>query len=49
MGEADEQRGDSEIGTCHVCGSEFPSQEDLSKHLMDAHQEDLLPQGEDEA
>jgi hypothetical protein len=43
MSEVDEQRGDSEIGKCHVCGSEFSSQEELSKHLMDVHGEDLLP------
>jgi hypothetical protein len=49
MGEADEQRGNSEIGTCHVCGEEFASQEDLSKHLMEAHQEELFSQREDEA
>jgi C2H2-type zinc finger protein len=43
MSEIDEQRGDGEIGKCHVCGREFPSQDDLSKHLMDEHDEDLLP------
>ena len=49
MSEVDEQRGDSEIGKCHVCGSEFLSQEELSKHLMDVHGEDLLPEAQDEA
>ena len=43
MSEIDEQRGDGEVGLCHVCGSEFASQEELSEHLMDAHDEDLLP------
>lgn len=46
MTEVDEQRGDREIGTCHVCGSEFSSQEDLSKHLMDVHGEDSLPESD---
>jgi hypothetical protein len=49
MSEIDEQRGDGEVGRCHVCGREFASQEDLSKHLMDAHDEDLLPDAEREA
>jgi hypothetical protein len=49
MSEIDEQRGDGEVGRCHVCGSEFASQEDLSKHLMDAHDEDLLPDAGREA
>jgi hypothetical protein len=30
------QRGDGEIGTCHVCGATFATQEELSKHLIDA-------------
>jgi hypothetical protein len=30
------QRGDGEIGTCHVCGATFGTQEELSKHLIDA-------------
>jgi uncharacterized C2H2 Zn-finger protein len=49
MSERDEQRGDGEVGRCHVCGSEFASQEDLSKHLKDAHDEDLLPEAERDA
>jgi hypothetical protein len=43
MSEIDEQRGGGEVGRCHVCGREFASQEDLSQHLMDAHDEELLP------
>jgi hypothetical protein len=31
------QRGDGEIGTCHVCGATFATQEELSKHLFDAN------------
>jgi hypothetical protein len=31
------QRGDGEIGTCHVCGATFATQEELSKHLIDAN------------
>ena len=49
MTEVDEQRGDSEVGTCHLCGSEFSSQEELSKHLMDVHEQDVLPGSRDEA
>jgi hypothetical protein len=49
MSEVEAQRGDGEIGKCHVCGQEFPTQEELSKHLMDVHEEDLLPDAQDEA
>jgi len=43
MTEVDEQRGDPEVGKCHVCGKEFSSQRELSEHLMAAHDdEDLL-------
>ena len=37
MSEMDRQLGDGETGICHFCGQTFPSQEELSKHLMDAH------------
>lgn len=36
MSERTTQRGDGEIGTCHVCGATFATQEELSKHLIDA-------------
>ena len=42
MTEQDEQRGDPEVGVCHVCGEEFDTQLDLSQHLMDTHEEDVL-------
>ena len=42
MTEQDEQRGDHEVGVCHVCGQEFDTQVALSKHLMDVHEEDVL-------
>ena len=42
MSERTEQAGDSEIGRCHVCGQTFSTQEDLAKHLMDSHPDDLL-------
>ena len=40
--ERDEQGGDPELGTCHICGKEFRTQEELSKHLMDVHPDDAL-------
>jgi uncharacterized C2H2 Zn-finger protein len=43
MTERDEQGGDEEIATCHMCGQTFPKQEELSKHLMDEHGDDGLP------
>ena len=43
MTERDEQRGDDETGTCHVCGLTFSTQRELSKHLMDEHPDDVLP------
>ena len=42
MSEVEDQRGDGEIGTCHVCGRAFPTQEELSQHLMDDHEGELL-------
>ena len=43
MSERDEQRGDPEIGVCHVCGQTFDTQLALSKHLMEVHEDDVLP------
>ena len=40
MSEREHQGGDGEVGTCHVCGKLFASQELLSKHLLDEHGED---------
>lgn len=42
MTEMDAQRGDGEVGTCHICDREFPTQEELSKHLMDDHDAETL-------
>jgi uncharacterized C2H2 Zn-finger protein len=42
MSEMETQRGDSEIGRCHVCGDLFPTQEELSRHLMKAHSDESL-------
>ena len=42
MTETDEQRGDPEIGICHVCGQEFATQLALSQHLMETHPDDVL-------
>lgn len=41
MSERETQGGDPEVGACHVCGETFSTQEELSKHLIDAH--DGLP------
>lgn len=43
MTERDEQGGDEEIATCHMCGETFPTREELSKHLMEAHEGEGLP------
>jgi hypothetical protein len=43
MTERDEQGGDPEIGVCHVCGQTFDTQLGLSQHLMELHEEDVLP------
>jgi hypothetical protein len=45
MSEREEQSGDKEIGTCHICGRTFSTQEELSKHLMDEHAGERLPEG----
>jgi hypothetical protein len=49
MAEVDEQGADGPPAKCHVCGSEFSSEKELSKHLMDIHDEDLLPDPRDGA
>jgi hypothetical protein len=38
-----ERGGDERIGTCPTCGQTFPTQEELSKHIMDAHEGERLP------
>jgi hypothetical protein len=43
MSERATQRGDGEVGACHVCGERFDTQEALADHLMQAHGDDLLP------
>jgi len=43
MSEMETQSGDGETGRCHVCGQTFPTQEELSKHLMDVHEGQELP------
>lgn len=44
MTERDEQAGDEEIATCHMCGRTFPTQVELSQHLIDSHDDDGLPE-----
>jgi Zinc finger, C2H2 type len=39
VSEVEQQAGDREVGTCHVCGRTFDSQAELSKHLLEAHDE----------
>ena len=43
MSEANTQSGDGEAAMCHVCNERFETQEELAKHLMDTHPDDLLP------
>jgi len=38
MSERETQRGDPEVSVCHVCGETFATQEELSKHLIEAHE-----------
>lgn len=45
MSEMKTQSGDKEIGSCHICGRTFSTQEELSKHLMDEHADEGLPEG----
>ena len=45
MSEMEAQSGDKETGTCHICVQTFSSQEELSKHLMDEHAGEGLPEG----
>ena len=47
MSERTEQEGDGEVGICHICGREFPTQEELSKHLMDDHDGETLADASD--
>ena len=42
MSERIEQRGDPEVGVCHIFGETFDTQLALSKHLMDTHEDDVL-------
>jgi|SoiMetStandDraft_2_1073263.scaffolds.fasta_scaffold133030_1 hypothetical protein len=37
MSERESQTGDTEVGQCHICAQRFPTQEDLSRHLLEAH------------
>jgi hypothetical protein len=43
MAEWDAQVADEEIATCHICGQTFPTQVELSQHLMDEHDDEGLP------
>jgi hypothetical protein len=41
--ERDSQQGDAETAVCHVCNERFSTQEQLLKHLEQAHPDDVLP------
>ena len=43
MTERTEQGGDHEVGTCHICGVTFLTQQQLAAHLMDDHDGEILP------
>jgi hypothetical protein len=45
VSEVERQGGDPEVDTCHVCGRTFATQEELSKHLLDDHEEDPAASG----
>jgi hypothetical protein len=47
MSERLNQTGDGEVAVCHVCDQRFETQEELGRHLMDAHPDDLLPDTDD--
>ena len=38
VSERKKQSGDGELGTCHVCGATFPTQEELADHLREGHE-----------
>jgi hypothetical protein len=46
MTEQDEQTIDPQKAICHICQSEFPTQEDLHKHLIEAHDDETLSDDE---
>jgi hypothetical protein len=49
MSERGTQQGERETGACNTCKQVLPTQEVLSKHLMDAHADDGLSDASDEA
>jgi hypothetical protein len=42
MSEREQQGGDGEPGTCHICEGTFSTREELSRHLMEVHLEEVL-------
>jgi hypothetical protein len=42
MSEHETQLGDAGSAVCHVCDRRFETHEDLSKHLIDAHPDELF-------
>jgi uncharacterized C2H2 Zn-finger protein len=46
VSEREVQGGDGETGECHICGRIFSTQEELSKHLMDDHDDEKLAGGD---
>ena len=37
MREIESQESDDEIGGCHICAQTFSTEEELSRHLLEAH------------
>lgn len=46
MTEQDEQAIETSAVPCHICDQEFPTQEDLHKHLIEAHDDETLSDDE---
>jgi hypothetical protein len=42
MSEREAQSGDAETAACHVCDQRFGTQEELARHLIKAHADELL-------
>jgi len=43
------QFGDSDVGTCNICGQTVRTREELSKHPMDAHPDERPSEPSDQS